>query len=336
MSRRIKLSNKPRQQAKSKESTTHKESTTPKESTTLKESQSVPEISTNDIIQETIVKENIVKENIGKSAVDDYTMFMSMIWADINFEAEAIVFSDIPYRPGSLSNEVYDIIDDRDKRHQLIKQNKVNGSELSMIRVHRDCIMDDTGVDAMVCALFRKEEIATITPLDRVFLNSYYRCLLRAKLEYDHIGKELLSGLIITGYANTETDAALVQTMVVLRIVCKFLGITSTIHAESFSFDKLYQPEFWSSVSNQFIKLFGENRIPLIENDFDSNVHNDASAVMRELRECQERCFHQKKVLLMLNMVYHSWSGSVLIADADNMVSVIPATYISRMMSKLR
>jgi hypothetical protein len=258
---------------------------------------------------------------------------LGTVWEDINHEAEAIVISEIKYEPGSLSNSIYEVIDDKEKRRKLIKNSKVKGlyADLNEIRSHRDIIDKDDNISMLVQGLFKKEEVDSITSLDRLFLNSYYRRLLRAKLERDYIGKELVTGLVITEYTNSETDENLVKTMILFRIICKFLGITSTTHAETFPIEKLYNPAFWSSISNKFIKLFGENRVPIIEIDDPLPSNNLEAIIMHE----KQKQIRQAQVLMMLNIIFNAWSGSTLVADNDK-IKIIPATYISRMLSKLR
>lgn len=258
---------------------------------------------------------------------------LSTIWDDINHEAEAIVVSDIKYEPGVLANVLYDVIDDRDKRLRIIKQSSVKGlfAGLDLIREHRDSIEADENVNMLVQGLFKREEIPSITALDRVFVNSYYRRLLRAKLERDYIGKELVAGLIVTEYTNAETDAALVTTLSVLRVICNYLGITSTTHEATFDLEKLYMPSFWASVSSKLITLFGESRIDDIEVD-DPLALDTVEAVM--MHEGQKN-IRQAQVLMMLNVAFNTWSGSTLVADG-NTIKVTPATYITRMLPKLR
>lgn len=255
------------------------------------------------------------------------------IWDDINYEAEAIVVSDINYEPGSLSNSIYEIIDDRTKRRRLLKQSQVKGlySDLDAIRKHRDVICSDENVTMLVQGLFKAEETPSITPLDRIYLNAYYRRLLRAKMERDHHGKLLVSGHVVTEYTNSVTDASLVSALNLIKITCKFLGITSTTHSESFHEDKLYMPCFWCNISSKFMALFGENRITVIDED-DPLQTNNLEAIM--MLEGQKK-IRKAQVLMLLNVVFNAWSGSTLVADG-NIIKVLPATYVTRLLPKLR
>ena len=275
---------------------------------------------------------------------------LSTIWDDINREAEAIVIRDTKYNPGSLSNILYDVIDNRTKRRQAILTSKVKGifKELGDIRSHRSQLENDENITMLIDALFKPEERDSITPLDRVFLNSYYRRLLRAKMEQDLIGKELPLGLIVTQYTNHETDVALVTTLRYLRIICRYLGIQSTIDTASFPVEKLYMPSFWPSISEKFVGLFGETRITPIESD-DELPDNNLEAIMLFNAQKQVR---QAQVLMFLNVIFNAWSGSILslddttstkskndrntTEDHPTIVRLVPATYVTRMLPKLR
>ena len=258
---------------------------------------------------------------------------LTTIWDDINAEAEAVMVSKINYNPGSLMNSLYEVIDDRTKRRQRIKQSNTKGlyAELGMIRSHRDNVRKDPNIDALVEALFRKGEITSIDGLDRVFLNCYYRRLLRAKLEQDYIGKELVSGQVIIEYTNHEIDNAVVETLMALRVICRHLGIKSTIDDTPFPLEKLYSPIFWSSISSKFIRLFGDGRIAVIEEDDELPTNNLEAMIMHH----GQKSVRQTQVLMLLNIIFNGWSGSTLTLDGND-VRVIPATYISRMLPKLR
>src|SRR5438105_11260375 len=123
---------------------------------------------------------------------------IATIWDDIDQNVEVI--TKINYDPGNLSNALYEIIDDRVAFRKMLKINHVKGlfQQLDEIRKHRELIVCDAAIDKMVTELFVTSD--KITTTDRLFLNAYHRKLLRAKLERDYLNKELVSGLIITGY----------------------------------------------------------------------------------------------------------------------------------------
>jgi hypothetical protein len=259
---------------------------------------------------------------------------LTTIWDDIDNEAEAVVIEDINYNPCSLSNILYDVIDDVRCRRKHIKEGMIKGlsSEINSIRSHRDRIDKSSNIQMLVEGLFKRENIEFIIPLDRVFLNAYYRRLLRAKLERDYIGKELVAGSIIINYTNLEIDAALVKTLRVFRLICKFLGITSTTHECVFPINKLYNPTFWYSVSCNLVSLFGEHRITIVEEDDEIDVRSVEAVIMTEM----QKKHRQDQVLLMLNIAFNAWSGTTLMPVDNNNVKVLPATYVSRMLPKLR
>lgn len=258
---------------------------------------------------------------------------LTTIWDDINHDAEAILILDADYKLSSLSNIIYDIIDDKKRRRKVIKESKTPGlyGDIEAIRSHRNLLISNQYIKMLIDGMFKLEHIASISPLDRVFLNAYYRRLLRAKIERDYIGKELVSGLIVTDYTNGDVDVTLVKTLRILRIVCKFLGITSTTHEQTFDISKLYDPIFWNSVSSNFLYLFGENRITVVDEDDPLDI-NSMEALM--MIECQKKT-RQSQVLLLLNVIFNTWSGTMLVAVGDS-IKVIPATYISRMLPWLR
>lgn len=260
-------------------------------------------------------------------------LMLSTIWDDIDAEAEAIRITPTNYDPCSLMNSLYDVIDNKIERRRRIKQSTTKGlyAELDAIRKHRDIIHNDSDINILVSAIFRPDEISSITPLDRVFLNSYYRRLLRAKLEQDYIGKELVAGQIITEYTNHQTDMSIVETLRMLRVICKYLGITSTIDTSPFPLDKLYSPIFWASISSNFIRLFGENRIGVIEKDDPLPNDNIEAIIMHQ----GQKSIRQMQILMLLNVIFNGWSGSTLTLNG-NTVNVIPSKYVSRMIFKLR
>jgi hypothetical protein len=258
---------------------------------------------------------------------------LSTIWEDIDNEAEAIVLSETKYEPSSLSNKLYDILDDRDARRKVLKNNKIPGlfADLHLIRDHSEVIMKDETLTMLVESLFKKDEIASITSLDRVFLNSYCRRLLRAKVEKMYLEKELIRGLVVTEYTNGETDKAIIETMMLFRIVCRYLGISSTIDPGTFSIEKLYMPSFWFSMTSKFVCLFGETRVDVIEADEQIPLTSaEAYALTDGMKD------HRKaQVFTFLNIIFNAWSGSTLIMKDKYTVQVVPATYVTRMLPKL-
>lgn len=244
---------------------------------------------------------------------------LATIWDDIDYEAEAIVVSDIKYDPTSLSNITYEMLYDKVRRRQILKRNKVKGlyKDLDQIRAHSESVESDENVSMLINGLFQREEIPSITPLDRVFVNSYYRRLLRAKIERDYIGRELVPGLVITEYTNGQVDTALVTALRLLRVICKFLGIESTTTPDTFPLAKLEVRAFWSSMADKFIPLFGEARVMTVPD------------------EDSEEEFTPMQVIMFLHVIFTIWSGTTLL-PGDNTIKVVPAVYVSRLLPKLR
>lgn len=258
---------------------------------------------------------------------------LATIWDDISLNCEAIVIIRTKYRTTSLSNILYTIIDDREKRHDILKTNQLKGlyNDIDLIREHSKELIENEKIRTLINSLFKPNEVGSIQPLDLVFLNCYYRRLLRAKLERDFIGKEIRKGLIITGYANYEVDGAIAETLMLLRVICRYLKITTTSATESFPIEKLYMPALWKDISNKLVKLFGEERIIPIEED--DPLPN--KGLQAEILHGKQKKIRQSQVLVLLNITFNMWSGSTLVAEGDY-VKVIPATYIMRLLPKLQ
>lgn len=254
------------------------------------------------------------------------TSLLESIWQDIDYEAETIVVTDIPYNPTSLTNTIYDIIDNREQRHNVLKRNKIHGlyADLDPIRQHRNNIENDPIVSLLVRQLFKEEEIDSITALDKVYVNAYYRKILRARIENDLLDKELAPGLIITGHGNAAVDNTIVKSLRLIRVICKFLGIKSTTQEAVISMDKLHNQVFWSSISEKFVPLFGEHRIEPITDPEESTLNGGESEDFSEL-----------EVIMLLNVIFNTWSGSILTIN-KNEAKIIPATFVSRLSSKLK
>jgi len=284
---------------------------------------------------------------------------LASIWDDINREAESIIISDIKYNPTNLSNILYNIIDNRVKRRQYIKQNRHKSTHDSVkadfkaIQRHRDEITNDENITLLIKGLFKKECVECIEPLDRVFLNAYYRRLLRAKLEREMNGKKLVPGQVIIEYSEHETDASLVSTLRTLSLICKYLSIESTTHESTFSIEKLDHISLWKDVSSKFVGLFGETLINIIE-DTIMTISDEVVVVANQTVIDNIKRNHQRKLVFKLLMIiFNTWSGSILTINADEVtvrikdsavdgtlshvvVRVIPATYVTRMLPGLR
>jgi hypothetical protein len=166
-------------------------------------------------------------------------------------------------------------------------------------------------------------------------LNAYYRRIIRARLEYDYQGQQLLPGLVITGYANLEIDATLVGLLQIIRLICKFVGIESTFTSGTFPLHKLYEPALWASITRKLITLLGETRIqPLVDGrDLPlPEVSLEDQAVYEGMKKIR-----QAEILGTLKTLFDLWSGSQLELSSDQTyIRVVPPLYIQRMMPHLR
>lgn len=252
------------------------------------------------------------------------------IWEDINCDIEALPLTPISYDAGSLTNKLYLIIDNKDELRRVLLNNNVVGlyKDLQKIRDHCSTIINDKFVRTLIDGIFmRNVELSTI---DQVFLNAYYRRLLRARLELDFLNKNLSSSTVITG--NKEDDKYIVQALSLLRLICRFLGINSTTTVSTFNSDKLNNDIFWSSISEKLLLIFGENRITLIEEHQDDPLNRpNISKQLQQHETTRSRSF------ILLNIVFNGWSGSILTIDAKepSIINIVPATYITRMITKL-
>lgn len=261
------------------------------------------------------------------------------IWDDINHELESIILCPptLKYNSGSLTNKLYDIIDDKLKRRKILKENTVKGlySDLQLIRQHRDSLDTNEMLNVLIKDIFKTEDIKFITSTDKLFINSYYRRLLRAKLENDFLNKEIIKGLVITNYNNHNTDIAITQVLQLLRFICKYLGIVSTTTESSFPVEKLYNPKIWSNLSQKFVPLFGEEKVSIL--DFPDDIDPDNSQLLsaESIMFEGKKKMQQAQVLIFLNIVFNTWSGSILSLE-NNIIKVVPATYINRLINKLK
>lgn len=251
------------------------------------------------------------------------------IWDDINTEVEALPVSLVKYDPGSLTNKLYDIIDDKAKLRQTLLENKVVGlyKDVSIIQEHRDIIGADKQLAALVKEVFNFN--SELTSLDKVFVNMYYRRLLRARLEQDYCVKEISTNASIVGLK--DIDKLLISALRLLRVVCKYLGIASTTTGSSFHKSKLDNTAFWASVSEKLLQLFGENRIRLIEEPEEDILGINGKNRLEQIREEDNI---RSEIFVLLNVVFNGWSGSILTVK-DDIITLVPATYVTRMITKL-
>lgn len=253
------------------------------------------------------------------------------IWDDINVDTGLLPITAVKYNLESMNNKLYEIIDGRPKLRRILLKNKIIGShkDLSSIQTHCGIVDADLQVTHVIKQIFMLHTQTTLSTLDKVFVNAYYRRLLRAKLEQDYLQKTIRDDLVIVGVK--EVDKCLLYALRLLRVICRYLDMTSTITPSSFNVSKLDKTRFWFLVSEKLLQLFGENHIQLLGQPGDDTLHSypkDAIAritVQNNLRS---------KIFSMLNTTFNIWSGSILTIK-DDIITVVPATYITRMVTKL-
>jgi hypothetical protein len=267
------------------------------------------------------------------TATSSQSLYLNSIWDDINHDTETIAIEDFQYKPVSLSNLLYTIIDDSKQRKRVLLKNEIPGlyRDLSEIQIHSKQLSKSEALNSLIQEIFQPEKNHLVTDVDRLFLNAYYRRLLRAKLELAYKDKEIPAGLVITEYSNHESDASLVGTLKLLRLICRYLGIPNTITMAKFPLEKLYMPSLWRDVSAKFIQYFGENKIEPLETDDPFEINSITRLQMHE----GMKKIRQSQVLMLLNIVFNTWSGSTLVLD-DDQIKVIPATYVIRMLPLLK
>ena len=129
-----------------------------------------------------------------------------------------------------------------------------------------------------------------------------------------------------------DNDKYIVQALRLFQVICRYLGIKSTTTANSFDSSKLDNDIFWSPISEKLLIIFGENRIALI------NEHERDWLVKPNItRQLQQQEITRSQTFILLNIVFNGWSGSILTIEKNNsnIINIIPATYITRMMMKL-
>jgi hypothetical protein len=253
---------------------------------------------------------------------------MSSLWDDVSQEKEFIPISPVDYRCYVLTNLLYEVIDNRDKMRKALKEGRLvdQSNDIVAVKKHMATIRQDEQVMAMYRA-FCKAGVET--ELDLVYFNMYYRRLLRAGLERSFIGRTIEDNLILTEYNNHDVDRAIISTMRLLRIICAFLGIASTTDSAVFHLDKLNSPAFWGSMSEKFIPLLGEKRISILDGALPKDPTLQDWAMARGYVKIA-----QSQVLMFLQVVFMTWSGTALVLEGDN-IRVTPNISILRLLPQL-
>jgi hypothetical protein len=244
------------------------------------------------------------------------------IWDDISNDEETLILDIQDYEIGDLKNTLYDILDDPIKRHNVFRQNMVKGQykNLESIRAHRTLLAESEEIKVLIDKSFKHPKF--ITSIDCLFLNVWYRKLLRAKLESYYKEKEILDTDIFTNKDDI-TNAHIITTLRLIKIICRFLNIPSTYEPTSFSADKIDNLMFWQSISEKFVDIFGENRINLIADGISNITQTGVKSTPTE-------------VLLVLSNILYYWSGSVLLVSNDRTsLNIIPATFVTRLIHQL-
>lgn len=252
------------------------------------------------------------------------------IWDDINTDVEALPVVPIVYDAGSLTNKLYAIIDNKVELRNVLRNNTVVGlyKDLHSIQAHCAVIDTDKKIKDLVDGIFVPN--VELSLLDLVFVNTYYRRLMRARLETDYLNKNIRATTVITG--NKDDDKYIIQALRLFQLICRYLGIRSTTTASTFDSNKLDNDVFWASVSENLLTIFGENRISLIdEYEYDCLIKPNI------VEEIKQQEITRSQTFILLNIVFNGWSGSILTVDNtdNNIINIVPAMYVTRMTTKL-
>lgn len=252
------------------------------------------------------------------------------IWEDINTDVEALPVLPIMYDAGSLTNKLYAIIDNKAELRKVLRNNTVVGlyKDLQSIQAHCTTIREDKRLQRLINSIFVVN--VELSSLDLVFVNAYYRRLMRARLEADYLNKNITTTALITG--NKDDDKYIIQALRLFQLICRYLGIRSTTSSSTFDSSKLDNDVFWSSVSEKLLTIFGENRIALIdEYEYDCLIKPNI------IKEIKQQEITRSQTFILLNIVFNGWSGSILTVDSTNthIINIVPAMYITRMITKL-
>ena len=212
-------------------------------------------------------------------------MLINSIFDDILTETYVLPIVPITFDAAYLCNENY---------NKNSKNSKILG-------------LDNIACHPKILELFTLLNLHDVQPLDAMFLNVFYRKLLRVRLENDYLQKDLPSGLIITTFDNAEYDYYIVKTLRLFRVLCKYLHIKCTFKEATFKKSLLNDFSFWESMNKHFMDIYGENIIPIINNDNNDNT------------------------LLFLGIIFDIWSGSILTIN-NEVIKINPATFIARLL----
>lgn len=241
------------------------------------------------------------------------------IWEDIDNDVDFMPVNKGTYNESHLSEKIYHLIDMKIKKKKAQKNKKkrkvkIDKNLLDEIRIHRNILVYDDDLNQIIKRIFVPD--APITKTDRLFLNVFYRKILRAKLEQDFLNKELSFGLVITGDYNYDIDRQIVETLKILRIICNFLQIKSTIDNAVLDVNKLYHKTFWYDITSKFIKLFGETKIVPVN---DILFEDEPESILQ--------------IIMLLKIIFYTWSGSILELNSNNTLQIKPAIYVSKMLN---
>jgi hypothetical protein len=233
---------------------------------------------------------------------------IEFIWEDIEEDCAKWVVTPKEYCEKDLSNKLYSMLNVEKINRKKLPKN--NNSKINSIINHGYKLKNDNEIKTIAKDLYKDTDNLRIC--DYLYMNLWYRKLLRINLERTNLNGEIPLGLIITKYENTLIDRHITKSLKYLKIICKYLAIKCTYEQSTFDVSKLDDLIFWNSVSKNFLDLFGEEKINIINIETDE-LYNVAKSTRYE-------------VLLLINNIFYLWSGSTIVFDNDKCL-LIPASF---------
>lgn len=156
-------------------------------------------------------------------------------------------------------------------------------------------------------ALGLSYECLNLDPYSLIFINYFYRKLLRVHLEIDFQNKNIEKGSVFTTYENSCIDICISRALRNIRIICRHLGLDNSFTEAKLSVDKLLDFYFWSKISENFIEIYGEEYSNTLLILGDDNVNGDG--------KCDQNV---SKVVRIINTIFYLWSGSQVFYDNNS------------------
>ncbi len=270
------------------------------------------------------------------------------VWDDINDEEPFVPIMnpvDITF-PFYISNVMYDILYTDGTLNALMNTKKINiPINMSNVNVHhyhkqypidinkyhkifrlarKEMLKLPTSRTFMfhIHMLIQEEYRRNITITDYLFINSYYRRILRAQLEllYNTDKAKVLSFINACNYFDRYVKQTMILTLNCIGILCRYLGIPNTCTCTSFPKKKLYMPTFWNDISHKFLKIFGEETMKMLDISGDMEL---------------SKYLHILLAFNVLKTILYIWNGTI-VELKEKTVHVYPSYVVNRLTNYVR